>query len=196
MYLTIRDKDFSISRIVKYKVFCPNCAQLEQKTLYLTIRDKDFSISSNQGVLTRTAVPELESKQEEADSKMFLCAAFASGLGFTSCIIITVDSDVALLSLYFQPQFDINIYLQMGTGIREKIFEIFSNDLSNDVLKALPSIHALSGCDSTSALAGIGKVKVYKAVCKNERFLCAADMQGNHHILEEDVFKTLEELFC
>jgi hypothetical protein len=160
------------------------------------LRDKAFSITSNQGVLSHTTVTELESKQEEADTKMFLCAALASTIGFSSCNIVTIDSDVALLCLYFQHQLDVNIYLQMGTGIREKIFEIFSNDLSDDVLKALPSIHALSGCDSTSALVGIGKVKVYNAVCKNERFLDAAKMLGSHCILDEDVFKTLQELFC
>jgi len=121
---------------------------------------------------------------------------FLLQIGFSSCKIITVDSDVAFLCLYFQRQLDINIYLQMGTGTKEKTFEVFSSDLSDDVLKALPSIHALSGCDSTSALVGVGKVKLYNTVCKSEEFLEAVSILGNHCTLDEDVFKKIEELFC
>ena len=50
------------------------------------------------------AVGELESKQEEADTKVFLCSKFANEMGFGSIRIITVDSDVAILSLYYQQQ--------------------------------------------------------------------------------------------
>ena len=68
--------------------------------------------------------------QEEADTKMFLCAAYASQLGFNSVSIITVDSDVAILSLYFQSKLGVEIYLQMGTGFRKNIMKFGSNDLS------------------------------------------------------------------
>ena len=107
-----------------------------------------------------------ENKLELLDFLLNDFSSFSSTIGFSSCKIITVDSDVAFLCLYFQCQLDINIYLQMGTGTKEKTFEVFSSDLSDDVLKALPSIHALSGCDSTSALVGVGKVKLYNTVCK------------------------------
>ena len=43
----------------------------------------------------------------------------------------------------------------MGTGLREKIYEAFSNDLPYEVL---PDFR-------------VGKVKLYNTVCDNERFI-------------------------
>ena len=130
-----------------------HCDQLDGKELYFTIRDQAVCLSSNQGRLSCINMPELASRQEEADTKIFLCTAFASSLGFHADNIITVDSDVAILSLYFQSHPDICIYLQMGIGLREKIYEVFSNDLPYEVLLALPTIHALSGSFHQSEIA-------------------------------------------
>ena len=141
-----------------------HCDQLDGKELYFTIRDRAVCLSSNQGRLSCINVPELSSRQDEANTKIFLCTAFASSLGFHAVNVITVDSDMAILSLYFQSQLDICIYLQMGTGLREKIYEVFSNDLLCEVLLALPAIHALSGCDSLSAFVGVDKVKLYNSL--------------------------------
>ena len=43
---------------------------LEDMELYVTYDDKAYCITSRQGHLTIASVPELESKQEEADTKM------------------------------------------------------------------------------------------------------------------------------
>ena len=45
----------------------------------------------------------------------------------------------------------------MGTGSKEKIFDIQTNELSVDVINALPAVHALSGCDSTALLVVLEK---------------------------------------
>ena len=85
---------------------------LEGKDMYMTIRYQVYCISSNQGILSCSQVPELSTSQEETNTKVFLCAQFAASLGFQSVEIITVDSDIAILSLYFQPFLaDFNIYL-------------------------------------------------------------------------------------
>lgn len=172
------------------------CNLFGNKEIYFTIREQAVRIWCNQNQLLKEAVPDLSSKQEEADTKMFLCAAYASQLGFDSVNIITVDSDVAILSLHFQPKLDVEIYLQMGTGFRERIYQVGSNDLSLEVLDALPSIHALSGCDSTSAFSGIGKKKIYKTVTKEKTFLKAAGLLGTSMLIDESVLDTLEEMFC
>ena len=68
----------------------------EEKELYFTIRDKALRIYLNNGRLSNSNVPEISSKQEEADTKMFLCAAFATSLGFRSVNIVTVDTEMSL----------------------------------------------------------------------------------------------------
>ena len=170
---------------------------LEGKDMYMTIRDQAYCISSNQGILSCSHVPELSSSQEEASTKMFLCAEFAVSLGFQSIQIITVDSDVAILSLYFQHFLaDCNIYLQMGSETKVELFDIKLNTLGDDIAMAFPGIHALSGCDSTSAISGIDKVDMFKAVCKDERFVNAVALLGESLDLSDSVVDVLEELFC
>ena len=118
----------------------------------MTIPDQAYCISSNQGTLSCRDVPELSSSQEEADRKMFICAQFTASLGFSSVEIITADSNVAILSLCFQPFLaDFNIYLQIGSGTKVELFDITSNTL-DDIAMVPPGIH---GCNSVS---GIGKV--------------------------------------
>ena len=120
---------------------------LENMELYVTYDDKAYCITSRRGLLTISSVPELESKQEEADTKMFLCASFAASLGFESTTIITVDSDVAILALHYQSKLNLSLYLQMGTSANIKIYNITANKFSDCVKDALPSLHAISGCD-------------------------------------------------
>ena len=83
---------------------------LENRVLYVTYTDKACSISSTNNILKLKPVLELQSSQEEADTKMFLCASFAADLGFFSVKIVTVDSDVAILSLYYLTKLDISLY--------------------------------------------------------------------------------------
>ena len=169
---------------------------LEDKKLYVTIEDKAYCITSKDSNVSINAVPELSSKQEEADTKIFLCAKFATTFGFQAIKIITVDSDVAILAIYFQPQISARIFLQMGTGRREKTYLINSINIPEEERKALPSIHALSGCDSTSCFSGFGKVKFYKTVRSDERFLTAASLLGENDEIPDTVVNVLEEFVC
>ena len=82
----------------------------------MTYEAKAFCIRTIGMQVQKVVVPELQSEQEEAFTKMFLCAQFASTLGFQSVKIITVDSDVAILALYFASKIKTHICLEMGTG--------------------------------------------------------------------------------
>ena len=86
----------------------------------------------------KVVVPELQSQQEEADTKMFLCAQFASTLDFQSVKIITVDSDLAILAFYFASKIKTHMYLEMGTGAKVAVYDITSHRLEHDICEALP----------------------------------------------------------
>ena len=73
--------------------------------------------------------------QEEADTKMFLCASYAATLGIDEVNIVTVDSDVAVLSLYYQQQISTRILLEYGTSTKTKIFDINANSLREELIK-------------------------------------------------------------
>ena len=125
-----------------------------------------------------------------------MCTKFAASLGFESASIINVDSDVAILSIYYQHRLDVKLFLRIGTGSKEKIFDIQTNDLSIDVADALPAVHTLSHCDSTSSFSGIRKVKFFKTVCKDEKYYSAASILGESDTINDTVVEILEELFC
>ena len=91
--------------------------ELESKQeLYVTCESDAYRLYSDGERIQVNAVGELKSKQEEVDTKVFLCSKFANEIGFGSVRIITVDSDVAILALYYQQQLSVQIYLEYVTG--------------------------------------------------------------------------------
>lgn len=171
-------------------------AVFKDKIIFITVEDKAFSIKVSRGSMKIDPVPELESQQEEADTKMFLCAAHASSWGYESVKIVTVDSDVAILSIYYQKRLDLSIYLEMGTGTKTKLFDIKNNEIDDDLQEVLPSLHALTGCDSTSCFNGVGKVKSKTILMSDERFVAAAKLLGECDEVSNDVEGIIEEYVC
>ena len=60
------------------------------KEIFVTVRNDGYKIFC--------------SDQEEADTKMFLCAAFASTLAFNSVCIVTIDTNILILGCYFSKE--------------------------------------------------------------------------------------------
>ena len=76
-----------------------------------------------------------------------------------------------------------------------ELFGIKSNTLGDANAMTFPGIHVISGCDSTSAISGIDKVKLFKAYRKYERFVNLAALLGESLDLSDNVVGVLEELF-
>ena len=111
------------------------------------MKDNRFKITCTDETTECNREPELSSKQEEADTKVFLAAKFAQDLGCRDVGIFTVDSDFAILARYYSQLLNCRLLLQIGSGSNLRILDIGINDLEEDLLKSLPSLHALSGCD-------------------------------------------------
>ena len=125
----------------------------------MTYEAKVFCIRTIGMQVQKVVVPELQLEQEKADTKMFLCAQFASTLGFQSLKIIIVDSDVAILALYFVSKVKTHMYLELGTRAKVVVYDITSHTLEHDICEGLPGLHCFLGCDTTSSFSGIGKTK-------------------------------------
>ena len=52
--------------------------------------------------------------------------------------------------MYLQSSIQEEIYLDYGTSAELAIFNVSGNSLEKEMVNALPGIHAISGCDSTS----------------------------------------------
>ena len=97
----------------------------------------------------------------EADTRIFLHLSDAALAGHTKACIRTVDSDIVVLAIGFFHEIGTLTQLWIGFGKGKHYREIpiheICNRLGRDVCRALPLFHALSGCDTTSQLLGIGK---------------------------------------
>ena len=61
---------------------------------------------------------------------------------------------------------------------------------------ALMCLHAFTGCDTTSAFKGLGKIKPLKVLQKNPKFAATLSRLGESWEVPEDLIDDLEEFAC
>ena len=66
---------------------------------------------------------------------------------------------------------------------------------SDGVLESLPAMHAISSCDSVSAVNGKGKAKWLSTIQKKEECLQSVSQLGDTIKINADVFQKIEKLF-
>ena len=173
--------------------------KLLNKQLYVTSGTKCFRLTSTDGKSTQAdPVPELESTQEEADTRIILhCFHQDSSAGPERIIIRSIDTDVFILLLHFSSEVNKKVYFDTGTGNHRRL--ICMSDLAasygKDYCEALLGIHAFSGCDSTSSFVTKGKIRVMKTFSKHKTFqdtFCALGKQA----LSPDILESLEHFVC
>ena len=130
------------------------------KTLFVTHGESCSKVRVDaQGSISSSTVLELCSNQEEADTRMFLHALHASDMSHQQILIKSSDTDVEVLACYFQEHISADIFLLSGTRSRARVINVTQvcEQLGVEVCRALPGLHALTGCDTVSSFAGKGK---------------------------------------
>ena len=90
---------------------------------------------------------------------------------------------MAILATFDQDKIPFNLYVEVGTKAKKRILSIkkIAESIGSNMSNALPALHAMTGCDSTSAFYGIGKKKAYKIVKDSPRFLEVLAQLGNSY---------------
>ena len=110
---------------------------------------------------------------EEADSKMFVfCKYMMNTHQIQRIIIASPDTDVAVIACY---QFVTNLdsiqelWLKTGVGSNKRYIAIHTTcqTLGTTLSKLLPVFHAITGCDSVSAISGKGKKSAFTHLKEN-----------------------------
>jgi hypothetical protein len=123
-----------------------------------------FRDGSKTVLLTQSSVAvehNLRSDHEEADTRLLLHAKHAANT-HPRIVIQSPDTDVAVLSIAHFEDFSCQeLWFKTGVKDRQRYIPIHDIHLSFGrlVSKCLPLFDTLTGCDSTSALSGIGKKK-------------------------------------
>ena len=83
--------------------------KIGNRCIYITVKEKCYAIWVGEHKFRCTEAEELFSNQEEADTKTILCCKHAELLGHRNVCIITVDSDIAIYTIFFASQFNSNL---------------------------------------------------------------------------------------
>ena len=175
---------------------------LEGQELYLSGGFKN----TQRVVLVQSGKPpqdvhELFSDHEEADSRMFVHVDHAlRSLKPDIVIVWSVDTDVLCLCPTYQLRYDHDqFYFRTGTGNKKRFTPIpeISANMGTDLALLLPVLHALSGCDSTSAFSGYGKKSFFDVVKKNPELVDGLNEIGNDPTqLSNNAMEAVISLLC
>ena len=111
-------------------------------------------------------VQALRSNHEEADTRMILHAKYAARTD-RQLVIQSPDTDVLILSVsHFRSLGCPELWFRTVLKDRQRMIPVheIAHALGEKLCRSLPGFHAITGCDSTSVLAGIGKKKAWDSV--------------------------------
>ena len=141
----------------------------------------------------------LNCNHEEADTRLILHASHASMTGHNAVCICSPDTDVAVIATAHSFDIPATIVFLTGTKNRRRFINLtqVGRSLGRELCLALPGYHAFTGCDTTSAFAGKGKVAPLELLNKNESFCTAMQLIGKSFDSNIDVlFKKCQPYVC
>ena len=126
-------------------------------------KDNSRTVSIRRGFTVE--IEDLKCDHEEADTRLLLQAHNAA-LTFQRIIINSPDTDVFILCLYHLKSMHKCEEFWFHTGTKDTARYIPIHSLFQmwgpQICQSLPAFHALTGCDSTSAIFGVGKRTAFK----------------------------------
>lgn len=135
-------------------------------------------------------VESLHSDQEEADCRMLLHVAHASGLGANTVVVVSSNTDVFVLLVHHFSGLSVeNLYIKTGRkGLhsdRARYIPVHSvvNALQPDERSILLPVFCITGCDTCSSFYGIGKKMVFQVLTKSASQLCDLAELGTQPVL-------------
>jgi hypothetical protein len=152
--------DFLLSEWTKYPT--------DDRLTILVTRGKEcFKLLGNGRTVK---IDELSTDHEEADTRMLLHAAHVAASGIVYVIIESNDTDVFILCLGLQNKLSSHIILKFGKSDMKKCIDIHSmcTALGETICKAIIGFHCFTGCDTTSAFYGKGKVRPFTLLVSSD----------------------------
>lgn len=116
---------------------------------------------------------DLRTTHEEADVIIAQQVVHLAETGHSNIRVLADDTDVFVLLLHFYKQRQLTCNLvMMGTSLGRKCADIKATvEKHEDIIEDILPAHVLSGCDSVSALWGIGKGTVFNVLKSGKKHL-------------------------
>ncbi|KAK4328552.1 hypothetical protein Pmani_001029 [Petrolisthes manimaculis] len=104
--------------------------------------------------------------QEEADVIIVNQLVYLAPKGASTISVVSDDTDIFVLLLYFycKEKLTCEVFMQSPNAGRGTVDIKATPTKHSNIAEFLPGVHALSGCDTTSFLYGIGKATAWKVL--------------------------------
>lgn len=167
---------------------------LGDKVLFVTCGSKCYKLKAD----TSQEVPDLETSQEEADTRIMLHAVHAANDGNTSVVISADDTDVFLLAISFCEQVQASVFIKSGTKARTSYVDVgkLSTAWGTDICRGILGLHAFTGCDTVSSFAGKGKLSALKLLTNDRATQQTLCQLGQEWHVSPELFHKLEIFSC
>ena len=143
-------------------------------------------------------VQALRSNHEEADTRIILHAKHAAQPD-RRLVIQTPDTDVLVLSVTHFRSLDCpELWFRTGVKDRQRFVPVhdIAHALGEKMCSSLPGFHAITGCDSTSSLAGIGKKKAWDSFSRSTDHQDSLSLLGEEQELNATTAGKCEAYVC
>ena len=199
-YLSVDCNKSDLSEFLVKEWVRPEYARkLHNRFFFVTHGTTCTLLTSTDGIaVTAAEVPDLECSHEEADTRLLLHATHAGMNGFTSVVIRSPDTDVAILAFALSPDIAARVFFRTGTKTRSRYVDIQAvrGHLGEGVCNAPLGLHALTGCDTTSAFKRRGKKAGLQILQSNPTFCGAIGRLGLTFHVPDDLFSFCEAFVC
>ena len=159
---------------------------------------KAYELKRNENSVIMERVFCLDSNQEETDTRVVIYARYAAEKGYKSVQIRSPDSDLYFILPHHAPAIGIYIFFDTGSGNKKRLLNVTeqSKELGKEHCEALLSLHALTGCDTTSCFKGKGKIKHLKILEKNKEYEEILSKLGEDWCLDPAISSGIEKFVC
>lgn len=173
--------------------------KLEGHEVTLICEGRAYQLTSDGESTLCQEIASLASTQEETDSRVILYCHYAKEKGFKFVRVRSPDSDIFFILLKHAHELQgIDILFETGKGNKKRRINIgkLAQELSPLICDAFLGLHAFTGCDSTSAFRGKGKVKALKIVQKSKHFQKVFSALGESWEVTTETLVVIEEFTC
>ena len=172
---------------------------IRDRVVILICEGEAYEISVEEQQSSCKKITTLKSSQEDTDTRVVLYCKRGKENGFKYARLRSPDSDIFFILIYYAQYLQgITILFETGKGNKKRIINVtkIAEKYSQVNCAALLGIHAFTGCDSTSAFIGKGKVKVIGLLKKKENYQRVFSRLGDKWDISNDLLSALSEFTC
>ena len=165
----------------------------------MVVEGQAFELSSRDGIsVQKKEIEEIRSNQEETDTRIVLYAAYGARQQFKYIKVKSPDSDIFFILLHFASEIDCTLLFDTGVGNSKRLINIseIAEQFGKKRCTALMGLHVFTGCDTSSAFKGIGKVKPIKLLLKKSDFEECFETLGTNWNVDSASIAELERFIC